>query len=64
MEKQDQVLQIAQTLFIGRCIRQMFLAQAGQLRTSERLIETERLIQDFDTLVQAVRNNIDSWTTQ
>ncbi len=64
MEKQDQVLQIAQTLFIGRCIRQMFLSQAGQLRTSERLIETERLIQDFDTLVQAVRNNIDSWTTQ
>jgi hypothetical protein len=61
MEKEDRVFQIAQTLFIGRCIRQMAMAQAGQLRISERLIEPERLGQDFEILVKYVREHLNEW---
>jgi hypothetical protein len=61
MEKEDRVFQIAQTLFIGRCIRQLAMAQAGQLRISERLIEPERLGQDFEILVKYVREHLNEW---
>lgn len=63
MDKEDRVIQIAQTLFLGRCIRQLAMATVGQLRVSERLIEPERLAQDFEILVKYVRENLNELTS-
>jgi hypothetical protein len=37
------------------------MAQAGQLRISERLIEPERLGQAFEILVKYVREHLNEW---